>query len=79
MVGVVNLRRLVAQRAGGVGHAALEGVIAVGIEDIVLAVILVLHYRIQPLELLLEGAACGLARLLKLAVGVGTRIHIGLG
>src|SRR5690606_7549906 len=59
-------------------HAALELVVVVGIKQVVLAVVLVLHHRLQLAETLGEALALRLAVYL-LAVGIAAPVEVGAG
>jgi len=52
---VIHRRRLSAEAGDGVGHAALELVVVVRVQQVVFAVVLVLHHRFELSEAVGKG------------------------
>src|SRR5687768_4068013 len=78
MVIVIDLWSRSRHFLDGSTHAALELIIVVGIEQVVLAVVLIMHYRLDALEAFGESAlviGTGIAR----AIGISPPGDIGAG
>ena len=78
MVTVVTGRRLTAQAFDRCQHASLELVVVIGVQQVMLTVVLVLHHRLH-LPQALRKLATGRRTFIGAAIGIAAPIHVHLG